>query len=223
MACSPAVFVCRREKWNRAGSGDGATNRRKLSPQQKKALAYRKDHPLQAENPHAFRHHWPRQRAAINQAYRHRVRQLLGEYRGVPVEERDDSAGARVRSVRRRSKRKWGAVPLRAAIQQRQRRQVYGAARQYFGHPYIAARDHQRFSAYLAALTAGATARQPGLARRFADLLDAARQANPDMTRYRTGTMPSQYPAWLRAFLRDEPAWEPRLRAWIARVLGDED
>jgi hypothetical protein len=148
------------------------------------------------------------------------VRQLLGEYRGAAEEERDDSAGARVRSVRRRIKRKWGAVPLREAIRQRQRRQVYGAARQYFGRPYVAARDRQRFSAYLAALTAGATARQRGLARRFADLLDAARHATPDMTCYRAGTMPSQYPAWLRAFLRDEPAWEPRLRAWIARVLG---
>jgi hypothetical protein len=176
---------------------------------------------LQAEHPHAFRHHWPRQKAAANQAYRHRVRQMLGAYRGTPEEEHDHSAGERVRSVRRRSKRKWGALPLGQAIRQSQRRRVYGAARRYFGRPYVAARDRQRFSAFLAALTAGASARQRGMARRFADLLDASRDAHPDMTRYLRGTMPSQYPLWLRAFLRDEPAWEPRLRAWIARVLGE--
>ena len=26
---------------------------------------------------------------------------------------------------------------------------------------------------------------------------------------------------WLRAFLVDEPAWEPRLRAWIEHMISD--
>jgi len=120
--------------------GASATNRRKLTPQQKKALAYRKDHPLQAENPHAFRHHWPRQKATANQAYRHRVRQMLGEYRGEIEEGHDRSAGERVRSVRRRLKRKWGALTLRETIERRKSQRVQTHAGHYFDHPYDAER-----------------------------------------------------------------------------------
>ena len=50
----------------------------------------------------------------------------------------------------------------------------------------------------------------------LAELLDASEHPS-DLKGHHMG----RKPAWLRAFLRDESEWEPRLRAWIARVLGE--
>jgi hypothetical protein len=49
-----------------------------LSPQEKKRLAYDRDHYVSAgESRHAFRKEWPKKKAMLNQKYRHQVAQAL--------------------------------------------------------------------------------------------------------------------------------------------------
>jgi hypothetical protein len=193
------------------------------SPQQKKTLAYHKDRFVVAEYPHAFRRKWPRKRAYASRAYRHRVHQLLGEHKGTLLQESDAAGGERVKAVHRREVRRWGTMTLRERVHFRQWRRASGTARKYFSYPYSAERDRQRFTMFLASLTTGATPALRDVALFFADLLDAAQHASPDVSAYMPGYNSHQRPSWLRAFLRDEPEWEPRLRAWIIRVMAGDD
>lgn len=83
------------------------------SPGIKKALAYKKDHRIVAEYPHAFRRIWPRKKAWANRKYRHRADQRLAQsLRHGPDEQADSS----VMPVRRDKHTKSGVMPLVAWV-----------------------------------------------------------------------------------------------------------
>ncbi len=79
------------------------------NPTLKKALAYKKDHRVAAEYPHAFRRIWPRKKAWANRKYRHRAQQRLAEAMSYGPDEQADSS---VLPVRRDKQRKSGVMPL---------------------------------------------------------------------------------------------------------------
>jgi len=96
---------------------------RRRNPQEKKALAYRKDHVVEAEYPHAFRRNWPRKKARSHRAYRRRVRQLLDRVHAVAVEDADERDDVQAEAVRREQVRKGGVVTLRVRVEHIQERQ----------------------------------------------------------------------------------------------------
>lgn len=52
--------------------------KKRLTPRQKKELAYQKDHYVSAgESRHAFRNNWPKKKARLNQKHRRRATQVL--------------------------------------------------------------------------------------------------------------------------------------------------
>jgi hypothetical protein len=52
--------------------------KKRVTPQDKKKLAYEKDHYVSAsESRHAFRKNWPKKKAMLNQKHRHRATQAL--------------------------------------------------------------------------------------------------------------------------------------------------
>lgn len=51
---------------------------RRQNPAYKKAIAYTRDRRVEVDDPHLFRRNRPLHKALANQAYRARVRQLLG-------------------------------------------------------------------------------------------------------------------------------------------------
>lgn len=89
------------------------------TPQEKKRLAYDRDHVSPAEYPHAFRKTWPRKKAQAERSARREVRQLLGTGG-------DEIA---VANVLRKEVRKWGSISLRENVQFKQwkRQQMVGA------------------------------------------------------------------------------------------------
>ncbi len=181
-------------------------------PAEKKALAYQKDHIVDAEYPHAFRRKWPVKKARANRAFRRRAHQLLNEVDSVTLDQ-DDSGEVRLETVRRREVRKWGsAIPLGARVEERKRLRVMRTAHNYFKTPYAGNLHRERFTAFLASLVEGRTENSRELALFLNDLLDAPESAARPS--YPCGASPSQR-QWLSAFLSESPEWESRLRAWI--------
>jgi hypothetical protein len=188
--------------------------KRRQSPPEKKATAYRKDHVVAAEYPHAFRRNWPRKRHYANQAYRHRVHDLLQAVKETCPQEDDGAEVLGIKAVRRREVRKWGATSLRDRVADRQQMRVERTGWNFFRAPYVSARDRERFVAFLTTLTQLNTPNGRDVAQFFQDML--ATPAHPSCERQIFNGM-ARRRSWLRAFLRDEPAWGPRLQAWIVR------
>jgi hypothetical protein len=194
---------------------------RRKSPQEKKALSYRKDYKSVAEYPHAFRQYWPLKEARANRKYRRQVRQIVsGVARPEAVEDRDDLP---LRPVRRDFVRKWRVVSLAEWAQQVHKARVSRTCWNYFKNPYQSGRDRERFMAFLDTLTEGGTAYSRELAFFFNQLLEPPEiPVQADFIGPPSGFPFSPGPrAWLRAFFRDEPEWEFRLRAWIASMAAD--
>nr|MCU0685110.1 hypothetical protein [Polyangiaceae bacterium] len=178
------------------------------SPAEQKRLDYERQGRGFSEYHHALRHgKWRRKRRAVQKAYRHEVAtQLALGARlagagpgggGAAVERTDVDVGA----VRRKRKRKWGPSKLGAWVEGRRERRIDFVAANYFKTTYRAELHCAPFAAFLASVVAGRGPGSIALARRFGDLLSDGKRAGA--------------PAWLEAFLRDEPAWRPRLAAWI--------
>jgi hypothetical protein len=84
------------------------------SPQEKKRLAYDRDHVTPAEYPHAFRKLWPKKKATVERAARRKARRVLKA-------SGDDTAAT---AVRRQQVRKWATVTVRQFLElKRQNRQ----------------------------------------------------------------------------------------------------
>jgi hypothetical protein len=84
------------------------------TPQQKKHLSYTRDHvniPFNSDK--GTRKSWPRKEAQIARASRRKVAQTLR----APAADSADDIDSAVRSVGRRTAKKWGAIPLGEAVQ----------------------------------------------------------------------------------------------------------
>jgi hypothetical protein len=93
--------------------------KRRKTPLEKKAVAYKKEHILTVEYPHAFRHYWPRKKAAAARKERRQVRQQLAEL--VLPHAADQRPNFPLKPVRRDRVQKWrsSVTPLGTIVPQR--------------------------------------------------------------------------------------------------------
>src|SRR5687767_2918007 len=96
-----------------------AEERRRYSPQLKKAISYKRDHAYAVENKDSFGKQWPRKKAHANRAYRRGVRVAVTEIAPRPTDEERD--GRDPAAMRRRIVRKWlgTAQPLGQWVRRR--------------------------------------------------------------------------------------------------------
>jgi hypothetical protein len=186
--------------------------KRRSTPPEKKALAYKKDHIIGAEYPQAFRRKWPRKRALASRRERRRVRQLLHDV--TAPHQSAQRADFPLRPIRRQIVRKWhgSAIPLGIWVRQRTELRASRTAWNFFKQPYHANQHRDRFSAFLAMLTAAVSPQTAAIAQVFDQVLSAPQRA---VWRNNILHIDRRY-TWLTAFFADESAWEARLRTWIA-------
>jgi hypothetical protein len=179
------------------------------NPTEKKTLAYREDHRYPAEYPHAFRTTFPRKKARANRKYRRQVRQILDDSRDLIRDGSESSSPP----VRREYVRKWAVVPLGAWVTDRRDWRLRRVAWNYFKSPYDPVAPREPFAAFLTQVMATDTPATLVLARYFHELLypTTVPQHAPDFNVSRKRT-------WLAAYIRDNPAWEQRLRTWFERA-----
>ena len=192
------------------------------TPQEKKRLEYDRDHYVEAERPHLFRNTWPKKKAHANRRDRRRAERLLEGLRNLPadfvVAHADDSAltAEHVANAHpRRALWKAGVRSLRERVARRNASWARRVGYNFFMTPYSSALHREPFAAFLDSVVAGAGPGSASLAAALADALEPAVHA-PWVNDWRHGRR-----AWLLAFFRDEPTWEPRLRSWLDARLGD--
>lgn len=183
-------------------------------PTEKKMVAYKEDHRVPAEHPHAFRHSFPRKKARASRIYRHQVRRYVEDNTERILQEEESS----VPPVRRKSVRKWGSVPLGKWVAYRQAKRIRQVAWNYFRNPYERERDRERFSTFLAATMAIDTADTRALALHWHALLHGFEPGQP-----RVYMNDDRRSAWLKAFLADNPEWDQRLHAWMESADKADD
>jgi hypothetical protein len=110
----------------------------------------------------------------------------------------------------KRYKNQWFVMPLGEWIAWRRKRRVHHIAYNFFKNPYSHADHQQRFSVFLAAMTATDSADAHAFARYLDELLHPT--GDPRTAVY---VNEGRKRAWLAAFLADTPEWDQRLRAWI--------
>lgn len=195
------------------------------TPQQKKALFYRKDHHVLTEWPHSFARQWPRKKARANRKYRRRVGQVLAKSVRQYEREDRDAWTPRPLPARRDPVRKWEPpMRMREWVTSRLDNRIRRTAWNYFRQPYVRTRHRDRFVGFLKDVTAGHSEYSSHLARAMNELLEP-----PEPVRSRGEGLwefslmfPSntgQARVWLAAFFADEPAWERHLRQWIRDLL----
>jgi hypothetical protein len=173
--------------------------KKRITPQEKKNIAYEKDHYVSAgESRHAFRKNWPKKKAMLNQKHRHRAGQLLHEIEKLgnfeSIESSDTVVTAdQLRKIDPREKlNKWGVKSLREYVEQNQEHREKGASRKQRYQEQIKA----RYVAFIAAL-----------------------ERDPDSREAQELLREISYGGWhLRLFLKDNPEWRPRLRAKLVEI-----
>ncbi|MGN6759086.1 MAG: hypothetical protein ACTHMJ_22175 [Thermomicrobiales bacterium] len=188
-----------------------------LTPGQKKALSYRKDHRNGAEYPYGFRHSWPLKKAHANRKYRRQVRQHVSQARQSRFADNHDDLTPL--PVRRDSVKKRGAIPLENWIHDGLMFRIQRIARVHFRYPCDGGVASERFIRFLTTLVQGRTEQSRQLALYFNELLD------PPELPVETDYVHSPSRArrdWLKAFFNDEPDCEHLLRNWIASFAAGQ-
>ncbi len=182
--------------------------KRPLTPQEKKAYAYQKEHFVAAEYPHLFRRSWPLKKARSKRAYRRKVKQSLEAFLTQDVDELE--AQSRVSEIRKKMPRKWPVLTLRGWLDVRRGQRTHRFARHLFRLSYYAEAHQSRFSSLLASLPKTSEFYGPYLAETLGELLQ-----RPTRPVLRPINNLNWRRVWLHDFLRDEPEWEARLQEWI--------
>jgi hypothetical protein len=186
------------------------------NPTDKKQIAYKKDHVYYAEYPHTFRKTWPRKKAFSKRAERHKVREKLIL---LTIADDDNQGDFALKPVRRKYISKWvgSAVPLGESVKRRLRKRGEWLGWNLLKVPYSTDEHRDRFVVLLESVT-----RMEGeSARGFAEMI--APVLLPGSLHDHYGRPRSYFrEAWLRSFFADAPEWEPRLRAWVEKVLAQE-
>jgi hypothetical protein len=197
------------------------STRRQRTPQEKKALAYEKDHVPISEFPHALRKTLPRLKAIAHREERHRVSQMLGELK---LEGADDKRGDFPTEPVRPDKvgKRYGVRSLREKIAWRFERRVEEIGWNFFKNRYDRQRHHEAFANFLRALTDSKTRSEYSrkVALLFRDMMDPPPRRTTLDPAWRWNMRHNQ---WLRNFFQDEPEWETRLRAWISTNVEEHD
>jgi len=188
------------------------------TPQEKKQIAYKKDHHNSVENPHLFRKFWPRKKARANQEYRHKINQMLVEVEGTSALE--DLDNIHPEFVNRPVVRKWyGSTQNRKWVENRLSFRIYRTAWNYFKKPYNSELHRQEFCGFLTAITTGQKGRTLELAHFINQYLNPPEmeiQVEEDFGIYNMELRRR----WLKAFFEDEPEWEQRVRGWVRNIEG---
>ena len=96
------------------------------TPQEKKRLSLKRDHPLLAEYPKRFRKTWPVKRRKAQKSFRLKVAQEL--HRAVEAKNETLAEDVIPERISRKKVRKWGAAPLGQVIKwnRKHRERSYG-------------------------------------------------------------------------------------------------
>lgn len=185
---------------------------RRDSPRERKELDYARHRRGFSEHHHSLRHgKWRKKRRAALKPERQGAAQLLRSVVGIARCLDDTDL---VLPVRRRLS-KWGAARLGDWVRRQHERRAEGFGWNMLKVPYDAAIHRVPFAAALRSVTESSSSAIP-VAERFELLLRMVDAAEPlhDPRWYRN----RRQVEWLRAFFRDEPASEQRLRAWLRAV-----
>lgn len=186
------------------------------NPTEKKRIAYKKDHIYHAEYPHAFRKTWPRIKAITKREERHKVRQHLTRLTDANEDAQGDFA---LKPFWREPVRKRARVrPLGESIRGRLWKRGWKLGWNLLKAPYSSEKHRKPFTALLESVTRMDDASARGFAKRLAPVLLPGLLMD-DWGRPVRSSRHLQ--SWLQAFFRDEPEWEPRLRAWVEEMLLD--
>lgn len=196
----------------------------RLTPQQKKKLEYERDLHRDANVPHAYRRIRPMLKAVASRADRRRAERLLDGLRNGPTESvigrAEDDALTAVRFAHAGRTENFWPRPV-ISVRERVERRIAGkaniAAWHFFDAPYDPAAHRDAFTGFLDSVVNGSGAYARAMAEILSDALDP--DSMESLAPYHRNVA-AAHGAWLRAFFRDEPAWEPRLRAWIDRLSG---
>jgi hypothetical protein len=191
-------------------------SKRRKSPAEKKSLAYKKDRVLQVEYPHAFRRQLSRKKARSNRKERRQVRHLLDSL--LPHQDNDARLDMPLEPIRRVKlySRSGSTIPLGISVQRRLHERIRRTAWNFFKTPYNPGLHKKRFIAFLAQLTQG---KSSPTTQKIAWLFQEALNPPEPLTKAEYVYRLDARHAWLQAFLADEPAWEERLRTWIAENI----
>src|SRR5688572_352228 len=110
---------------------EGDSMKRRRTPAEKKALAYKKDRAIGAEYPHAFRRQWPRKKARVQRKERRQVSQSLAQVTQSYQEEQGDDI--LLKPIQRDIVESWeDPIPLSVWVKDRQFRRIYRTAWNFF-------------------------------------------------------------------------------------------
>lgn len=190
--------------------------RRRKPPGQSKVEEYSNEKRHKAwHSSKADRRNRPLSKAIEQRSHRRKVKQVFPSQ---PSAVEPDTADAMTSEATTPVHELWyryssTAVPLAEHLRRSRSRRLRATGRHFFRYLYTPAVHREPFGRFLEDVLAGGTGDTVELARLFQDILD------------NSGTAYVGWPArsaWLHEFLQDEPQWEPRLRAWIARTLGSD-
>jgi hypothetical protein len=192
---------------------------RRRSPQEKKSLQYQKER--RTGSMHGYVKSYPKTKARLNKAYRHEANVVLKgaglETLRTAVEVTDELAITRERlrhSVGRANGSDFKPRPdtLREWVDSRLDGRVRLAGKKHFREPYNSERHRKSFGRYLETIMSGRSSRSAEVARFYGLVLSPP---DPEVER-----LHASWSNWLKAFFRDEPEYEGKLRVWI-KEMGD--
>jgi len=190
---------------------------RRKTPQEKKDLKYKKER--RTGSLHGYVKSYPKTKALINKAPRHEANAILKGARieslESAVEVTDVQAITRERlqhSIERAPGTNFKAYPhtLKEWVTTRSEGRVQSAGNKYFAEAYNPEKHRKRFSKYLQTILSGRSAKSAEVARYYEAVLNPS---DLEAERYH-----ARRRAWLRAFFKDEPGYELKLRAWIREI-----
>ncbi len=190
---------------------------RTRSPAADKALTYAHERRGFAEYPHAYRGKRRKKKAALESAFRARVRDELRRALGAPGEADLDKLA--VEAIVREPIRSWGSTSLGEWVESSLASRISSTARNFFKAPYDTDQHRTRFVAFLASLVEGRSDGARAIARRFGALLSPPTWPVAPETDAHAAERDR---AWLAAFFVDEPAWYEKLAAWTREAAPDE-
>jgi hypothetical protein len=188
------------------------------TPQEKKDLKYKKERRTGAL--HGYVKSYPKTKARINRASRHEANVILKGARiesfDSAVEVTDAQAITRERlqhSVEHAPGADFKAYSrtLKEWVDRQSESRVQSTGRdRYFARPYNSEMHRERFGKYLQTILLGRSAKSAEVARFYGEVLSPS---GVEEERYH-----ARWRVWLRAFFRDEPEYEHRLRDWIREL-----
>lgn len=184
------------------------------SPQEKKDLAYKKDHRVKAKRSAAAEKDSPTQKVYTNRSYRHKVEQILHSIETGVADEDLQNLPADALPVRRPQVKKANPVPLRNAVKISLSNRVRYRLRSFCRTPYNSEQHKESFTNFLNFEIKNRTAYARELAFYLEKMLSPRGRYNP-RTPY---SLPDLYYNWLQAYFKDVPEMEDRLRDWIKDI-----